>query len=302
MLETERQDEKKFLSLGRDSVFKYLFKNEKTRGWFEEIIRKKFHFNLEGFKLLDNELNTGNHRKDYRLDLCLQKENEIVIIEMNQEYSSCIEVKSYQYLYRVAGMRYAQGENYHKKKTTLILWNCFRNKKYPKMKTAKYEFVDQKSGSLIQDIQSFELYLPNFKEACYDKEEVDVSLSLFTCKSYEEMRKKTKNPKDLKIIKELEELSMWEIDGLTEEDWENVRRKTENSIREEAYENGLKKGERRGEKIGEKIGEKKGTYEAKVKMAKSLLEDENQFSNEFISKHTKLSIQEIEKIKSTIQI
>ncbi len=267
----------------------------------EEIIEKKFHLDLREFELLDNELNTGNHRKDYRLDLFLRKGNEIIIIEMNQTDTSGVEAKSYQYLYRVAGMRYAQGEEYTRTKTTLILWNCFRNKKYPQMKTAQYEFVDQKSGAMIQDIQSFELYLPNYKEAWYDKDETDVSLSLFSCHSYEEMRQKTTNPKDLKIIKELEELSMWELDGLTEEDWENVRRKTENTIRKAAYQDGLKKGSRKGlregRNKGRKEGRNEGIYQARIKMAKSLLEDKSQFSNEFISKHTNLSIQEIEKIK-----
>ena len=45
------------------------------------------------------------------------------------------------------------------------------------------------------NIESFEIYLPNFRKVCYDNNQVDVSLSLFSASSYEEMRELTSNPK-----------------------------------------------------------------------------------------------------------
>ena len=64
------------------------------------IIKEKFNLDLEGFKLRDNELNTGNIIKDYRMDLILEKDNTVVIIEMNQDYYDFLQVKNYSYLYR----------------------------------------------------------------------------------------------------------------------------------------------------------------------------------------------------------
>jgi len=43
--------------------------------------------------LVDNEDNTGNHVKDYRMDLVLKKDNNFIIIEMNNEYSISSEIK-----------------------------------------------------------------------------------------------------------------------------------------------------------------------------------------------------------------
>lgn len=74
-----------FYSLLSDTTFKYLFKNKETRRILEKIIFKITGINLEGYKLIDNELNTGNRLKDYRLDLLLEKDNDLVSIEMNQE-------------------------------------------------------------------------------------------------------------------------------------------------------------------------------------------------------------------------
>ena len=43
--------------------------------------------------LVDNEDNTCNHVKDYRMDLVLKKDNNFIIIEMNNEYSISSEIK-----------------------------------------------------------------------------------------------------------------------------------------------------------------------------------------------------------------
>ena len=56
------------------------------------------NIDLIGWKLIDNEENTGSKVKDYRLDIKLEKGNEIVIIEMNKDYYEFLENKNYQYL------------------------------------------------------------------------------------------------------------------------------------------------------------------------------------------------------------
>ena len=204
----------RFISLCSDTTFKYLYKNKETRDWLNYIIKEKFNLDLTGFTLVDNELNTGNRFKDYRLDLVLEKDNTVVIIEMNQDYYDFLQVKNYGYLYRTAGLRFMTGEEYSSKKTKLILFNDFKNPKDPMNKTGNYMLMDSNSNLVIEDIESFEIYLPNFKKICYDNSEVDVSLSLFSARSYEEMRELTNNPKDILVIEELEKMAMEEIESL----------------------------------------------------------------------------------------
>ena len=77
MVEEKLKDEKskedlRFIRLTADTTFKYLYKNEETRNWINNIIKQKFNIDLEDYELVDNELNTGNMIKDYRLDLCLK--------------------------------------------------------------------------------------------------------------------------------------------------------------------------------------------------------------------------------------
>lgn len=275
------ETELRFISLKADTTFKYLYKNERTRKWFDRIIKEKFGINLREFELVDNELNTGNKVKDYRLDLNLQKGNTIVILEMNQDYYQFLEAKSYQYLYRVAGKRFYVGEDYESTQTKLILFNDFRNPKMKELKTGNYMFMDPETNLIIEDIESFEIYLPNFKNSCYDNNEVDVSLSLFSASSYDSMRELTNNPKDLIIIEELERLAMDEK-FLFEYDHEIDRKKTENSIRKESYENGLQDGLEQGEK------------NKQVEIVKAMIEDG--VSIDKVSSYVDLSVDEINKI------
>ena len=283
MVEEKEKDEKskeenlRFIRLTADTTFKYLYKDEDTRGWINNIIKQKFNIDLEGYKLIDNELNTGNKIKDYRLDLCLEKDGLVVIIEMNQDYYDFLESKNYQYLYRVAGKRYDQGETYSNKLTKLVLFNYFKNHENENVKTANYQLMDPENSLVIKDIESYEIYLPNFKNICYDND-VDISLSLFNAKSYEDMRKLTNNPTDLKIIRKLEELAMDEA-FLFDYDHEKVRKKTENSIREESLRKGIEQ----------------GIEQEKQEIAKNMLSKNMELN--LISELTGLTIEEINNLK-----
>lgn len=276
------KEELEFISLVSDTTFKYLYKNIKTRKWIDNIIRKKFNLDLDNYELIDNESNTGNYVKDYRMDLKLKNNKETIIMEMNNDYYEFLQSKNYQYLFREAGSMYDVGEDYSDKKTKLILFNNFKNKKSPEMKIGNFIFEDPINHITIDDIESYEIYLPNFKKVCYDSDEVDVSLSLFFATSFDEMRKLTKNPKDIEIIEELERLAMDE-EFKIHYDQEAVRRKTENSIRKESYEKGLEQGEEKGK-------EKKQT-----EIVRNLLKL-GTISIEDISKATGLTIEEIKRL------
>ena len=267
----------RFISLCSDTTFKYLYKNIKTRSWLNNIIKELFGLDLEGYQLIDNEFNTGNKTKDYRLDLILEKDNNIVIIEMNNNYYKFLTNKDYQYLYRVAGTRFEQGEDYSDKPSKLILFNNYVNRKEPNRKKSNYKLNELETGLIIPDIESYEIYLPNFKRVCYDTSKVEVSLSLFSCKSYEEMREKTNNKEDIKIIEELERLAMNEK-FIYDYDREAVRIKTENSIRKEAME----------------LGERRGERKEKHNIVKAMLRKNMKIN--LISEITGLSTQEINKL------
>ena len=277
LIEKETLVNDNFVSLLSDTTFKYLYKNIDTRSWLQTIIKEVFLLDITDYQLTDNESNTGNKVKDYRMDLKLVNGKNTIIIEMNKEYYEFIDSKNYQYLYREAGSLYDTGEDYQDRKTKLISFNNYRNKKIPSLKMGSYVFIDPKTKLRIEDIESYEIYLPNYKKVCYDSSELEVSLSLFSADSFDKMRKLTNNPRDIKIIEELERLAMDEEFKL-HYNAEAVKRKTENSIKKESYQHGLEDGSKQKE----------------IEMAQAMLKDIQDY--EFISKYTGLTVEEIEKL------
>ena len=150
-------------------------------------------------------------------------------------------------------------------------------------KTGNYMLMDPNSNLVIEDIESYEIYLLNFNKLCYDKSEVDVSLQLFSAKSYEEMKKLTNNPIDILVIKELEKLAM-EEEWVYAYDQEIVRKKTENSIKKESYEHGIEEGMELGSK------------EKQLEIAKSMLDKDMDIN--LIIELTGLTKNEINKINN----
>ena len=277
LIEKETLVNDNFVSLLSDTTFKYLYKNIDTRSWLQTIIKEVFLLDITDYELTDNESNTGNKVKDYRMDLKLVNGKNTIIIEMNKEYYEFIDSKNYQYLYREAGSLYDTGEDYQDRKTKLISFNNYRNKKIPSLKMGSYVFIDPKTKLRIEDIESYEIYLPNYKKVCYDSSELEVSLSLFSADSFDKMRKLTNNPRDIKIIEELERLAMDEEFKL-HYNAEAVKRKTENSIKKESYRHGLEDGSKQKE----------------IEIAQAMLKDIQDY--EFISKYTGLTVEEIEKL------
>ena len=276
LIEKETLVNDNFVSLLSDTTFKYLYKNIDTRSWLQTIIKEVFLLDITDYQLTDNESNTGNKVKDYRMDLKLVNGKNTIIIEMNKEYYEFIDSKNYQYLYREAGSLYDTGEDYQDRKTKLISFNNYRNKKIPSLKMGSYVFIDPKTKLRIEDIESYEIYLPNYKKVCYDSSELEVSLSLFSADSFDKMRKLTNNPRDIKIIEELERLAMDEEFKL-HYNAEAVKRKTENSIKKESYRHGLED----------------GSKQEKLEIAQAMLNE--RLDMQLISRTTGLSVEEIEK-------
>ena len=202
---------------------------------------------------------------------------------MNQDYYDFLESKNHQYLYREAGSMYDTGEKYSGKQTKLLLFNNYRNKALPYLKLGNYVFEHPKTGLRIEDIECLHLYLPNYKKVCYDSSELEVSLSLFSATGFKKMRVLTNNPKDIKIIEELERLAMDEKFKL-HYNAEAVRKKTENSIKIESFQNGLDK------------GFSQGIEQEKLEIAKNLL-NLGTVSLEDISKTTGLDIDTLKNLK-----
>ena len=280
-----KENEPRFVSLVSDTTFKYLWKNERTRKWFNEIIVDKIGINLSNFELVDNESNTGSSIKDQRSDLVLSDmNNEIVIVEMNSSYSEGEERKYRYYLYRRAGNNYLMGKEYvDRKHTILIAFNNYLRPNLPNENIIYSWFGDHEHNINYKDIEMYEIFLPNFYKLCYHKSNtIDKRLWLFGAKSYKEMNDMITNIDDLYIVEELKRLGKMD-EFIDEYDYEIVRQKLINTYKIEGHEIGRAEGRAEGEKSKQ------------IEIVKNLLS--KTIDVDTISECTGLSIEEIEKLK-----
>ena len=282
----------KFISLLNDTTFKYMLKNERMRPWFNKLIYYVTGIDISEYKLIDQELNSGNDIKDYRLDILLEKDNQLINIEMNKYLNEYTLIKNHTYLYRLAGSGYLSGDKFSKKYVTQINFNnsyCPENKD---VGVLCYEFQNKEIDSKIEGIKDYEIYLESFRGICYNGDnEKEMMLSMFMGDDYDGLRKIASENKEAKeVIEELERLG---IDDKWNAWYDNsiIQKKIENSARSYGYDEGYDAGVLKGKEAGILEGKRSNSIE----IAKNLI---NQNINiEDISKSTGLTIEEIENLK-----
>ena len=279
-------EDKKFVSLLADTTIKYLWKNNNTRKWLNEIILDKTGVDLSNYILVDNELNSGSKVKDYRLDLVFNNDKDTVILEINREYSLSGEIKGRRYLFRRAGNSFNSGDKYKNDiKTTLIMFNNYYKKNFEECKIATYTLNSKELNHTLNDIKIIEMFLPNYKKMCYYESNIDKRLFLFNATSYDEMRSIDLDKSSLYIIEELERLGMNDK-FIDEYDTELVNRTMMESLKDEGYNE------------GRLSGLEEGRLSGIIETAKNMLKKNTDIN--FISECTGLSIDEINNLKKYI--
>ena len=264
-------DNKKFFYLANDTTFKYLFKNKKTRGFFEEIIGYYTRLDISDFEFIDNELNSGNDLNDYRLDsVLINKDKSIIInVEMNRKYKNYLSIRNRKYLHRLASNTDS--------KVIQVNFNCYLCHENKDISFNTYMLTDIENNLIEENFQIHNIYIPKVVKSCYNQAEE--KLKLFLCDSYEKMREVVKNNKELEII-------MDEIEKLNKEKYfgalYNVEE--EHKMLEEA-----------AKESGRKEGFLEGVDTEKINVAKKMLDDN--LNIELISKYTGLSSDDIKKLQ-----
>ena len=272
--------DKKFYSLVSDTTFKYLFKNEKTRFFFDELISYYTNLDISKFHLIDNELSSGNNSVSYKLDSILTNEDESIIlnVEMNKNYYRHLDTRNRRYLHKLAS--FSKDNKSYKKKIIVIQLNLnnFESSNDKRIAKETYQLYDKDNDIIIDDFIIHSIFIPTEVNSCYNYS-IKKKLELFLCDSFNEMRKVIDKDGELKIIMdELERLNNEKYFGGLY-DAEEEQKKLELSAREEGFED------------GHSIGLQEGHNNEKVEIAKRMLN--KNLDIKLISEVTNLSINEI---------
>ena len=281
--ETKEKSEKRFISLLSDTTFKHFFKIEDYKEFFNTIIKPIINMDINDFKLYDAELNSGNEKRDYRLDILLVSDlvDIVISIEMNQFPSEETKYKDRLYVYSLLAKSLNSGEDIKKKKVIQINFN---KEKHPYVSKGSFYLMDKETNREIKDFEIYEVYLENYKGIRYNGDNKEEAyLSLFTATSYEELREIAGDDKEaLKIVDELERLGLDDKFGLAYDN-EIMQKKMINTARNWGYDDGKAEGKAEGLEEGAKAKE--------IEIAQIMLKTKEPL--EKIVKYTGLSKEEI---------
>ena len=286
-MEQEEKKEKKFISLLSDTTFKHFFKIEDYKEFFNTIIKPIINMDIMDFKLYDTELNSGNEKRDYRLDILLVSDlvDIVISIEMNQFPSEETKYKDRLYVYGLLAKGLNSGEDIKKKKVIQINFN---KEKHPYVSKGSFYLMDKETNREIKDFEIHEVYLENYKGIRYNGDNKEEAyLSLFTANSYEELREIAGDDKEaLKIVDELERLGIDDKFGVVYDN-EAMQKRMINTARNWGYDDGYD--------TGKADGLEEGAKAEKIEIAKNLLKKGVYI--DLVSESTGLSIEELEELK-----
>ena len=286
-MKQEEKKEKKFISLLSDTTFKHLFKTEDYKEFFNTIIKPFTNMDIKEFRLYDAELNSGNEKRDYRLDILLVSDlvDIVISIEMNQFPSEETKYKDRLYVYGLLAKSLNSGEDIKKKKVIQINFN---KEKHPYVSKGSFYLMDKVTNREIKDFEIHEVYLENYKGIRYNGDNKEEAyLSLFTANSYEELREIAGDDKEaLKIVDELERLGIDDEFGVVYDN-EAMQKRMINTARNWGYDDGYD--------TGKADGLEEGAKAEKIEIAKNLLK--KGVSIDLVSESTGLSIEELEELK-----
>ncbi len=283
----KENNHKKFFSLLSDTTFKYLFKKEENKPFFRKTILDVTGIDINGYTLIDNEINSGNNKKDYRLDILLKKDDSIINIEMNQfisrNYYNPTSLKNRNYLYSLASSTYTSGDKFKIKYITQINFNNSLCPTDKHITNVTFKLADAKHNVYLDDIKIHEIYLESFKHSCYTNlGNKDYRLLMFTAKSFTEMKALAGTDKEaLNIVDELEKLNKDKYFGGLYDN-EVIQKKLNNSYHDEGYNEGYS--------TGYDLGKKETNKEIALNMLKM------QIDIKTISEVTNFSVDEIKSI------
>ena len=285
-MKQEEKKEKKFISLLSDTTFKHLFKTEDYKEFYNTIIKPFTNMDIKEFRLYDTELNSGNEKRDYRLDILLVSDlvDIVISIEMNQFPSEETKYKDRLYVYGLLAKSLNSGEGIKKKKVIQINFN---KEKHPYVSKGSFYLMDKVTNREIKDFEIHEVYLENYKGIRYNGDNKEEAyLSLFTANSYEELREIAGDDKEaLKIVDELERLGIDDKFGVVYDN-EAMQKRMINTARNWGYDDGYD--------TGKADGLEEGAKAEKLSIAKKFLKDG--IPIEVVSRNTGLSEEEIKKI------
>ena len=260
--------ETRFVSLMQDKVFKSLWQNPNPliQDYFSNLLKYITDIDISHYNFSMNELPIDNNRDTQsKVDVLLESQDKQtkINVELNPINKSTTQNKNNSYVYKIAGAMFDRNRvNKYEGNIRVIQinFNGFYFKKDHSCPITRYKLHDIKINDTINDIEIINIYLPVYKNLCYNNDtEIYKDFAMFDVKNYSEMAVLAENnERRLKVMEEVKEKSKDETIPtynyeLYMKDLEDeIKRDLRKEILEKQYKEGVREGKNKGIKKGYK--------------------------------------------------
>ena len=288
MLET-----KTFFTAKNDKVFKTIMADEDNKKMLIKFLERILNKKIEELTYLKNEL-TINYPLEKRktVDVLVKTEDLYIHLELNNGYNDYLHMRNFCYFTNIYSKKTKAGRNYNLKEIFIQINFTYKNiikSRLDKNKVLEdkellriYKVMDKDLKTYIENLEIWEFNMDRIMQIWYDNNESEIEKYkhlIMLDSNLDELEKLSKGDdlveefkEEIKELNENETYTSW----LTPEEDAEFILNTEKSI---SFDEGLEKG--------------------KIEIARALLIKNNMTLKE-ISDITKLSIEEIDKLKNAI--
>lgn len=292
--------ENKFYTCKYDRAFKEVMlskKNEELLKWFlEDILKVK----VESIEVQTIEMNSGNIyvRRKYA-DVMLKTNVGKIEIEINECSAPYVHPRNMAYISNIYSNHILVGEDYSEE-VPIIQINFSYGLK-DKEKVREYKMRDESGLEYIKNLIIYEINMEYYKEIWDNKNEKEIEKNkYYIMLDLEEKEIEKISKKDRMVERYMEEIRRINCDPefqlymTHEEDQRKIFNSRMKESEQIGLERGMKKGIKQGIKQGIEQGIEQGRKQEKIETALNM--KENGIDNITISKCTKLSLEEIERL------
>ena len=269
-----------------DAVFKAVFCKEHNRDLLQDLLEETLNRKVNIISINTPEILKNNiYEKGRTLDVLIRSDNLLINVEINTYVSNSLRRRNAGYIFKKYSELTHMGDSYNSMPMVIQINLSDLNNKEICYKYSLYDKTNNKT--YIDNLEIYEYNITKIKEMCYNKPSRYKLLSLLDC-DLEELNALKGDDKVERIKEEIKYLN---------EDPEFVRymsdedeaRLLKNTLKTDAYEDGLQKGIEQQKELNEQE-----LKQQRISTAKTL--KENNVSIDIIIKSTGLTEDEINSI------
>lgn len=239
-----KTENKKFYTCKNDRTFKEVFLEEENSDLLKALLETILKIEIEKIEIKKTELLSGNiNIKDKRVDAIIYTNNKKIEIEVNSENKEYLHSRNTAYICNMYQSHTLSGE-YYNEETDIIQINLTWGLGKKEKEKREYMIRDEEGERFVKNFKIYEINMDYYSNVWYSKNEEEIEKKKYMIMLDLGKKELETMPKDKIVDKYITKVTIVNNDPefMSYMSEEEDKRKIQNSLYNEAKEDGIKEG------------------------------------------------------------